>query len=584
MTNIAVIINKKHEKQVGSTFWLPFKKAFPSVKFYFTEYSGHATKLASEVGENGNTIIVAVGGDGTINEVVNGMMLVSQEFRKTLSLAILPVGTGNDFVKSTHLDHSLEMLILAIQQNYTLEIDLGSVTTFENGSPQLRYFANIADAGLGGLVAQKFSGLIRWLPASLAYHFSILKAFISFKHPVVKIKGDNFEYEGKLLSLVAANGQWFGGGLGIAPHANISDGELAFVILGDVTILDYLKYLPKLKKKQAIQHPNLHYYKGKSCELEAQGENLIEVDGEFLGSSPAKMKIHPKAISLIGILSFLLVFFALPLWSQKTDRVLEERLKEAVLPFNGDLGLYVYDLKKDKSVAIDADRIFPTASIVKIPILIGIMDKIQKGELSYHQKLIYKDSLFYAGEDILGSFKDGESIELSKVLMLMLTTSDNTASLWLQKLAGTGTSINELMSKNGFEETRVNSRTPGREKNRDVYGWGQSTPKELVKIIHRIWSHNLLGNTIDNQMIRLLGRNYWDEEGLSEIPAGIFTASKNGAVNASRSEVILVNHPKNPYIFCVMTANNNDTSWDKNNEAWVLTRKLSKQLWQYFNK
>jgi beta-lactamase class A len=584
VTAIAVIINRKHEKHADSALWQSFKTSFPQAVFFFTDYSGHATELSEKVAAQKNTIIVAVGGDGTINEVVNGMMLVSAEIRDTLSLAILPIGTGNDFVKSTGLNHSMEMLIQAIQQNKSIQIDLGSVTYQEKGESKTRFFANIADAGIGGLVAKKFLGLIRWLPSHLAYHVSILRAFFGFKHAKVEIKGDNFEYKGKLLSLCAANGQWFGSGLGIAPHADIRDGHLAFVILGDVTLFDYLKYLPKVKRKEFIDHPSLFYYKGKSCEIEVlEGENLIELDGEFLGSAPAKMNIHPKAISLIGVLAFFLFFFPSLLLSQKGDLFLQKQMEKAVVGFKGDVGIYVYDLKKDKVVDIHADTVFPTASIVKVPIFLGVMDKIKKGDLSYHQKLIYKDSLLYEGEDILGSFKDGESIELSKLIMLMLTTSDNTASLWLQSLAGTGRSINALMAQLGFIHTRVNSRTPGREINRDKYGWGQSTPKELVQLFQQMLKGDLLGKSSDDLMIKRLGRNYWDEEALAEIPAGIFTASKNGAVNASRSEVVYVNHPKNPYIFCFMTANNTDKSWESDNEAWVLTRKLSKLLWKYFN-
>lgn len=317
MTAIAVIINRKHEKHADSALWQSFKTSFPQAVFFFTDYSGHATELSEKVAAQKNTIIVAVGGDGTINEVVNGMMLVSAEIRDTLSLAILPIGTGNDFVKSTGLNHSMEMLIQAIQQNKSIQIDLGSVTYQEKGESKTRFFANIADAGIGGLVAKKFLGLVRWLPANLAYQISILRAFLGFKHAKVEIKGDNFEYKGKLLSLCAANGQWFGSGLGIAPHADIRDGHLAFVILGDVSLFDYLKYLPKVKKKAFISHPSLFYYKGKYCDINVlEGENLIELDGEFLGSAPAKMNIHPKAISLIGMITFLLLFLPALLFSQ----------------------------------------------------------------------------------------------------------------------------------------------------------------------------------------------------------------------------------------------------------------------------
>jgi beta-lactamase class A len=268
--------------------------------------------------------------------------------------------------------------------------------------------------------------------------------------------------------------------------------------------------------------------------------------------------------------------------AQKTDKRLQQKISQLVQGFNGDIGIYVHDLKKNKTVAMNADTVFPTASMVKVPILVGIMDKISKAELDYHQTLTYKDSLLYAGVDILGSFKNDEKIELSKVMMLMLTTSDNTASLWLQGLAGTGTRINEIMDSLGFKDTRVNSRTPGREANRTQYGWGQTTPKEMAQLFERIAAKQILGDTASEKMLKLLGRNYWDEEGLSSIPAGIFVASKNGAVNASRSEVMYVNGGKARYVFCICTKNNKDQSWGKNNEAWVLTRKLSELLWNYY--
>ncbi len=282
---------------------------------------------------------------------------------------------------------------------------------------------------------------------------------------------------------------------------------------------------------------------------------------------------------------FFLIFLmiAAEVSAQKTDKKLQREIASLIQSFNGDIGVYVKDLKKNKVVAINADTIFPTASMVKIPILIGVMDKINKGELDYHQELVYKDSLLYAGVDILGSFKSDEKIELSKVMMLMLTTSDNTASLWLQSLAGTGTRINRILDSLGFEDTRVNSRTPGREGNRSQYGWGQTTPREMATLMERIVNGEIISKERSAQMLRLLGRNYWDEEALSQIPAGVFVASKNGAVDASRSEVVFVNSQKRPYIFCICTKNNKDQSWKQQNEAWTLTRKLSKLLWDYYN-
>jgi beta-lactamase class A len=279
------------------------------------------------------------------------------------------------------------------------------------------------------------------------------------------------------------------------------------------------------------------------------------------------------------------ILFCLPLFvkAQKMDKKLQAKLEETIRGFNGDIGIYVKNLRTGKTVTINADTVFPTASIVKVPILLGVMDKINKGELTYDSSLTYKDSLLYEGSDILGSFKSGEKILLKKVLMLMLTTSDNTASLWLQSLAGKGTRINELLDSLGFKNTRVNSRTPGRENNRTQYGWGQTSPLEMGTLFEKIYRNEIFSATACERMMRCLGRNYWDEdEAISQIPPTIEVFSKNGCVNASRSEVLLVNAPHNPYIFCIFTKNNKDTSWKHENEAWTMARKISKILWEHF--
>lgn len=268
--------------------------------------------------------------------------------------------------------------------------------------------------------------------------------------------------------------------------------------------------------------------------------------------------------------------------AQRTNHKLQTRLEEAIKGFNGEVGVYVKELRTGKIIAINADTIFPTASIVKVPILMGVMDKIEKNELRYDSLHEYKDSLLYAGEDILGSFKDGEKIYLEKIIMLMLTMSDNTASLWLQKLAGTGTRINAILDSLGFQNTRVNSRTPGREGNRSVYGWGQTTPREIARLFEMIYRQQVFSPVSCENMLRFLGRNYWDENAISQIPPYIQVFSKNGAVNEVRSEVLLVNAPHNPYIFCIFTKNNKDQSWQRNNEAWQLARKTSKLVWDYF--
>ena len=277
---------------------------------------------------------------------------------------------------------------------------------------------------------------------------------------------------------------------------------------------------------------------------------------------------------------FLLSFSS---FAQKTDKKLKKQLETIIRSFNGEAGIYVKDLKRNKVVAINADSIFPTASIIKIPILIGVMDKINRGELNYHQNLEYRDSLLYAGVDILGSFRDSQKIELGKVIMLMLTMSDNTASLWLQYHAGTGTRINQLLDSLGYSNTRVNSRTPGRELNRAQYGWGQTTPLEMASLMEKIVKGEIISKEKSAWMLRLLGRNYWDENALSQIPPDVFVASKNGAVNQVRNEVVYVSGKGARYVFCICTKNNKDVSWKTENEAWEMTRKISKLLYEKYS-
>lgn len=265
----------------------------------------------------------------------------------------------------------------------------------------------------------------------------------------------------------------------------------------------------------------------------------------------------------------------------RTDKKLTSELEALVKGFQGDVGIYVQNLKTGRIAEINADTIFPTASMIKVPIMCGVFDKIEKGELKYDEELIYRDSLLYAGEDILGSFKDGEKIKLAKVQMLSITTSDNTASLWLQKFVG-GENINKWLAANGFASTRMNSRTEGRQGDWQKYGWGQTTPREMATLVKMIREGSAVSPAASERMYRNMIRIFWDGEALSQIPPYIQAASKQGAVNRARSEVVMVNAPHGDYVFCITTKNQKDSSWGPDNEGYRLIRGLSRLLWNYF--
>ena len=279
-------------------------------------------------------------------------------------------------------------------------------------------------------------------------------------------------------------------------------------------------------------------------------------------------------------LLFILLLTSSLVFSQ-TDKKLTGQLQKLVEGFNGQVGIHVENLKTGKTAYINPDTLFPTASMIKVSIQCGLLDKIEKGELRYNQKLVYNDSLLYPGVDILGSFKNNDTIQLSKVYLLMITMSDNTASVWLQKLVG-GEYINNWLQENGFINTRVNSRVADRDSMRNIYGWGVTTPGEMCRLFTMIAQGKAVSEAASERMIRNMSRIYWDETALSLIPPYVHSISKQGALNESRSETVLVYAPHGDYVFSVITKNNKDQRWTPDNEADVLIKKLSALLWHHF--
>ena len=291
---------------------------------------------------------------------------------------------------------------------------------------------------------------------------------------------------------------------------------------------------------------------------------------------------------LAGILAFAAVGISVPAAAQRAPRpsrdvALEAKLQQLVTPFQGTVGIYVRNLKTGRYAAIRADEVFPTASMIKVPIMLTLFQQIEDGRLGWLDTLTYRDSLLYAGEDdLLGKLRDSTPIPLAQVAMLMITTSDNTASLWLQKLVGTGTVINAWLAGHGFDSTRVNSRTPGREQARATYGWGQTTPREMAELLVMIREQRAVSPAADQEMYRMLTRIYWNGEALSQVPPWVQAASKQGAVDHSRSEVLLVNAPSGDYVFSVITKNAVDSSYARDNAGYVLLRRVSALLWSTF--
>ncbi|MDX2261356.1 MAG: serine hydrolase [Gemmatimonadales bacterium] len=284
----------------------------------------------------------------------------------------------------------------------------------------------------------------------------------------------------------------------------------------------------------------------------------------------------------------LLLLAAAPLTAQsgwpavRRDKALEAKLQALAAEVQGDVGIYVRHLKTGQGAMLRADELFPTASMIKVPILVTVFDRIERGTLRFDTTLVWADSLRYGGEDdLFDKLQAGAKIPLAQATLMMITTSDNAASLWLQGIV-TGRAINQWLAANGFDSTRVNSRTPGREANRTAMGWGQTTPREMAELVARIRAGTVVSAAASAEMYRHLTRIYYTAEALSALPPWVQAASKQGAVDRSRSEVVLVNGPSGDYVFAVITKNQQDQSYGRNNQGYVLLRNVSALLWRHF--
>jgi beta-lactamase class A len=269
-----------------------------------------------------------------------------------------------------------------------------------------------------------------------------------------------------------------------------------------------------------------------------------------------------------------------------TDTVLQEKLEARASGFRGDVGLYVRHLETGAEAAIRADSVLPTASMIKLPLLIGLYDHVERGLLGLEDRLAYHDSLFYGEEDdddIVNKLRPGATVTLSKLAFYMISISDNTASLWIQGLV-TGADVNRWLEEHGFRATRVNSRVEGRRPDWERHGWGQTTPREMADLLVMVREGRAVSLKASSDMYRTLTNIYWDDEALSALPPTVQVASKQGAVSASRSEVLLVNAPGGDYVLCVITSSQEDRSWGADNEGYVLLRDVSRIVWEHFTR
>jgi diacylglycerol kinase (ATP) len=258
---------------------------------------GHATTATREALDSGIRYVVAAGGDGTIHEVVNGMVGNDQPVVKDAVLGVVAAGSGSDFVRSFGLPGDAIEAAHHLIGDRTRPIDLGKVTFRDDaGKESVRYFPNIAEAGLGGSVVERASRLPRRLgPAQyLAAFWMVLPRF---KQGMVKVVADGETVESRAHNVVVANCRFYGGGMQISPKSEPDDGMLdVLVMVGPKS--DAFTTIPKVYKGKHLPHKNMRELRAKRITVESEDPFRIEADGEVLGWTPAIFEVISRPILL----------------------------------------------------------------------------------------------------------------------------------------------------------------------------------------------------------------------------------------------------------------------------------------------
>ena len=268
-----------------------------SFDYQYTEGVGHAIELARAAATDGYQYLVAVGGDGTVNEVANGI-LNSSGSDNTI-LGIIGTGTGSDFMRSAGIPRDYASACSLLTGTRRLLIDVGVVEYKNKGQSLQRFFVNAAGAGFDAAIVAATERIPKYFGGTIPYLTGLLGSLLSYRNkPVVLSVGSNVETT-RICSVAVANGGYYGGGMHIAPQAEFDDSLLDVVIIGDVGKFELLKALPMVYKGTHITHPKVRVEKATRIAIESSEQILVHADGELLGEGPASFWLMPAALNIV---------------------------------------------------------------------------------------------------------------------------------------------------------------------------------------------------------------------------------------------------------------------------------------------
>lgn len=307
MQPIMAIINPVSHHGKTAKVWPEYERYFRkhNIEFEkrFTEYPGHAIELTHKVIAMGYRRIMAVGGDGTINEVANGFFRGDELIDEDIRLIVFSQGTGCDYIRTLGIDNHVESIVDIVKRNQVRYLDLGKVSYLSHkGIEEERFFVNLADTGIGAAVAKLVNESSKVLGGFLTYLLGVLRTLISYKNKKIRVIIDGGEkYFQYLNSVIIANGQYFGGGIKIAPEADPESDTFNIVLLKNFNKLQIIVNLVRAYEGTHLKHRLVDSLTGKKIQLQIEGDEVseLEIDGESVGTLPASFEILEKKLPLL---------------------------------------------------------------------------------------------------------------------------------------------------------------------------------------------------------------------------------------------------------------------------------------------
>ncbi|HEV3479134.1 MAG TPA: diacylglycerol kinase family protein [Gaiellaceae bacterium] len=255
----------------------------------FSERPGQLGDLAREAADEGASLLVVVGGDGTVHEVVNG---IAQ--RDGVELALIPCGTGWDFARTHAIPKRLDEALRIARDGTARQFDLGTAT-YRSGTA---WFANMASVGMSGAVAAKANATTKALGAKTSYLLALGVVFARWKNVHLRVRVDEEERDALMEDTIVAVGRYLAGGMMITPDAEPDDGLFDVLLIGDLTKTELVRVMPKIYRGTHLPHPKGEVLRGRTVSIDADDPLPIQLDGEQPGTTPVRFEIVPQAIRL----------------------------------------------------------------------------------------------------------------------------------------------------------------------------------------------------------------------------------------------------------------------------------------------